>query len=177
MRALLLAVAMALFPSSAWALSVGVVKMEAAMASTKHYQQVKARLETEQSKRQAVLDQKQAELEERRKAIEAKQAVSTPESLRPEQKKLMADAQALGQRLQMLQQELAQLEQKYTQQLLVRFQAVVRQIAEKKDLDYVFAGGTDVDPNVLFATPRLDVTDEVVELYREQYGDEPLELD
>lgn len=177
MRALMLAALLGLVPTPAFALTIGVVKMEAAMQATKHWQQAKTRLEKEKSKRQAVLDEKQAELQKKREEIEAQRAVATPEALRPREQELMARAQELGQQFQALQQELAQLEQRYTQQLLVRFQSIVRQVAIDNDLDYVFAEGNEADPNVLFAKPTLDLTDEVVERYRKNYGDQPLELD
>lgn len=174
MRAAWLAVVSTVLPMPAFALSVGVVDMEAAMKSTKHYQQAKGRLEKEQSKRQAVLDEQQVALQRRQEEIENKKMVATPESLAPEEQKLMMEAQALGQQFQALQQELAQLEMHYTRQMLERFQAVVNQLAVEKDLDFVFHRGSDAEPNVLFLKPPIDFTDEVVERYRKIYADKPL---
>lgn len=174
MRGIGFVVALAVIPAPAFALEVGIVDMERAMAATKHYDQAKAKLAKEQSKRQAVLDQKQADLQKEQEALEAQKAVAMAESLKPREQKLMLQAQALGQQFQALQQELTQLEMFYTRQLLERFQSLVNQVAVEKDLDYVFHAGNEAEPNVLFARPPLDYTDEVVEKYREVYADKPL---
>ncbi len=173
----MLAVALLLAPNSALALKIGVVDMERAIRASDHFDQVRSRLEQERAKLQAVLDQQESDLERRRQELEAKSAVSTAESLQAEQAQLMTDLQRVGQQFMVLQQQLQALEQRYTGQLFVRFQAIVRSAAVERDLDFVFDEGADGDPNVLFSTKALDLTEIVVELYQKQYKDKPLELD
>lgn len=174
--AILLGALIALPATADAAMKVAVVDVQGAMEATKHWQSARQKLEKERTVRQAALEQKQKELRKRKDQLEAKKAVADPKSLLAEEEKLYQDAEALTQAFVQNQQALTALEKQATEQMLLRVEAVVRQIASKDDYAYVFETGPKLSPNVWYSKKGVDITKRVVKLYETAYKGKPLQF-
>lgn len=163
--------------TSAQALSVAVVDVNRAMKATEHFAQAKAFIDGKSNELDDEIKKKQSELESRKEQLDAKRAVSRPEATLEEDRRLQGEAQMLAKQMMVKQQQLTQMKAAINNQLIQRLTAVISQIAAKKDLDYVFeSGGTSPDANVVYFERELDITDEVVEVYRTLFKGKPLDL-
>ena len=75
------------------------------------------------------------------------------------------------------QQQLSILEKKVTDQMLTRLEAIVREVAAQGDYSFVFDAGSDEKPNVLHAKRSIDITKQVIKLYKKHFGDKPLKFE
>ncbi len=165
--ALLAPVAAVAAPSKTWA----IFDSQRAMEATSHFKDAKAALEKELEKRQEVLEKRKKGLEEQREALEAQKAVAVGTALVEQEAKLAQEEQELAQSIMMAQRELALFEQKLKEQLFMRLEAAVHQIAESGSHTFVVDAG-----KVLYHVPKLDITDAVIEVYNQRFSDKPLDL-
>jgi outer membrane protein len=153
-----------------------VVDVKLVMESSQHWKKAKDALETERKKRQSALEARQTGLREKKAKLDAKRAVADPNALLKEEEALFREAQGLTQEFMKTQQGLTGMERSLTDQMLRRIEFLVQGLAQKDDYSFVFEAGSDLQPNVLYSNPALDVTKEVVAAYAEQFGDKPLDL-
>ncbi|HJL41704.1 MAG TPA: OmpH family outer membrane protein [Myxococcales bacterium LLY-WYZ-16_1] len=174
--ALVLAIGSSPTEANAAPIRVGVVDVQAALQELRHYKQAKARLEKKKSKAETELASVRDTLKERESELKAKEAISAPGALAKDRQALLQDLQKFQQKVMASQQAFQQLEGKLTQQLLQRIQACTQQIAQARDLDFVFDTGNELDPNVLYFGEPLNLTATVVQKYRELFKDRPLDM-
>lgn len=152
---------------SEWA----VFDSQRAMEATTHFKEAKAALEKELKERETELEAKKKELKERRDAIEAKKAVASSDSLLEQEGALVQEEQQLAQMFFQAQRELSLFEQKLKEQLFLRLEVAIKEVAERGDNTFV------VDKSkVLYHRPKLEITDEVIKAYVRRFGDKPLDL-
>ena len=164
---LLLGASSAYAADTTWA----VFDSKRAMETTKHFKDAKTALEKELKERQTKLESRKKALEERREALDAKKAVASSQALDKQEAKLSQEEQELSQLFMRARQELGLYEQKLKEQLFRRLEAAVKQVAQKGNHTFVIDAG-----KVLFHRPALDITDAVVQVYVERFGDQPLDL-
>jgi Skp family chaperone for outer membrane proteins len=169
--------ALLLVPSPAYATAVGVVDVPRALKATADFGIAKQWLERQKEQRTSQIDEKETERKSRRQQIDAKKAVSTAEAVAEEERVWQAEVQQLSRSLMMARQQMMMLEQGVNQRLLARIQAAVQVVAAQKDLDFVFDRGADAEPNVLFSVSSVDITDAVVDVYKQKFKDQPLQLE
>lgn len=162
--------------SPAQALSVAVVDVQKAMQQTDHWTQIREYLDAKKRKIEGQLDAKETQLKERRAELDAKRAVSTPAATQEEDRAWMQEAEMLRREMLSAQQRMGQLEQRLVQEVFARLSAVVREIANEASYDFVFDAGGEMGLNVVYFTSKTDLTQRVVEIYRERFKDQPLKL-
>jgi outer membrane protein len=165
-------------PSAALAggpLKLGVVDVGKVMEAVPAWARAVGGLKKEWEKKQSALEGQQAELKKKKEALDAKKTISDPKSLAAEEGKLMTEARAFTEEAMKAQQEMAGRENKLKEAMLSRIERVVYELAEKDDFTYVFESGAPNAPNVLFSKAGLDVTAQVVALYKERFQDQPIE--
>ncbi|MBX2812102.1 MAG: OmpH family outer membrane protein [Myxococcales bacterium] len=166
--ALTSAVAEAASTSTTWA----VFDSRRAMEATTHFTAAKNAMEKELKERQQKLDDEKAALTTRREELEAKKAVvANSASMRGQEQALLKDEQQLAQQFMLARRELVLFEQKLREQLFARLEVAVRVVAVAQDNTFVVDAG-----RVLFHKKTIDITDEVVKVYNERFGDKPLDL-
>jgi Skp family chaperone for outer membrane proteins len=170
------AAAMTMSPSVAQALSVGVVDVQEAMQATAHWDQIQEYLGARKKKLESQLEAKEARLKERRVELDAKRAVSTAAATQKEDAAWMQEAEQLRREMLSAQQRITQLEQRLVQEVFARLSAVVQEVATQSNYDFVFDAGPELDLNVVYFTEKTDLTQRVVEAYRERFKDQPLKL-
>lgn len=172
-----LALPVAALPSVATAaIKVAVVDVQAVMNSTNHWKKAVEKLESDRKAKQAVLESKQRELRERKEKLDAKKAVSAADATIKEEEALFQDAQQLTQQFMQQQKELSAWEQRITSEMLQRVELVVREVSLRGDYEFVFEQGSADQPNVLYADDSVDITKQVIALYKKRYKDKPLKI-
>ena len=153
---------------------VGVVDVREAMKQTDHWKDAYDKLEKEKAQRQVMIEAEKTKLRTKRDALEAKKAVSDPAALAAEEEALAMEAQKFMREFQMNQQILTVMEQQLADEMLKRIEAVVKQLSQEMDLDFVFEAGFDGKPNVLYSAKGVDITDQVAAAYKKFYKGQPL---
>ncbi|MGF1511286.1 MAG: OmpH family outer membrane protein [Myxococcota bacterium] len=163
--------------SAAYAMKVAVVDVPRALQATPDFPRAKAFLEGERDKRTSNFDEREASLKEQRQKIDAKKAVSTADAVAAEERAWMADVQKLNQAMVQARQQLLYLEQGVNQRLIARIQAAVQVVATQQDIDFVVDTGAGTEPNVVFYLSAIDITNDVVKVYKERFKDQPLSFE
>ncbi len=152
-----------------------VVNVSKVMEASPHWKKAVGVLEKQRKEKQTLLESEQLKLKDRKKKIDEMRVVISPDKLAGKEEALFKDAQALTQRFMQEQQVLARQEKHLTDQMLSRVELLVREIALQGEYSFVFETGTDAAPNVLYSSPKLDITPRVIKLYQKRYKDKPLQ--
>ncbi|MCA9549321.1 MAG: OmpH family outer membrane protein [Myxococcales bacterium] len=166
----------ALLPTPALAAKykMAVVDMRKTMEQIPHWKEAYAKLEKERNARQLQIEAKKADLKKKRDALDAKKAVSDPKSVAAESQALDMELAGFLRAFQMSQQELMYLERQLSDQMLRRIEAVVQELSQEKNYDFVFESGFDGEPNVLYAGKGIDISALVVKRYAKHFEGKPL---
>ncbi|MBI2377519.1 MAG: OmpH family outer membrane protein [Deltaproteobacteria bacterium] len=154
---------------------VGVVDVQRVMASVPEWTSAIDSLKTDLEKRRSKLEADQAVLKQKKDQLDQKRAVSDPKAMAEEERKLGEDTQKFTQGFMAAQQELSEREARLKEAMLARVERVVFSIAGKGEYTFVFETGTDDAPNVLYAAPGTDLTNEAIAEYKAQFGGKKLE--
>ena len=169
--ALVLAAPISLTPQAATAgvtplRRVAVLNVQRVILETKQGREAKEDLEKTFTKSQARLEKKEKELGKQVEDLRAKAPMLSQERLAQRQEEL-ARSQAELERLSAeLQQEIAQKEGLLTEKIYKNVAAIVKQIALEEKVQVVLVRG---DMTVLYANPKLDVTNRVIVAYDKKY--------
>lgn len=163
----LLAPSVSAAADSTWA----VFDSKRAMEATTHFKAAKAALDKEVEARETTFEAKKAELKAKEEELEGLRAMAAPEALAEQERSLIRKRQQLAQLFYRSQQELARFDRKLKQQLFVRLEAAVREVATEGDHLFVIDAS-----KVLYHRPYIDITDAVIARYEERFGDKPLDL-
>lgn len=143
---------------------VAVVDLQRALLTVEDGQNARSELEADMQRRQAEFEDAQASLEEDAAAFEASMNMLTQEAAMERYQELQQRAMALEQQYATHQQELARAEAQATQGIAERMIGIAEQIATDQGYDLVIDASA-----VVYVGPGIDVTDELVRRYDEQY--------
>lgn len=169
MAALMAATMVALLSASALAQDAGgqqiaVVDLQRALLTVEDGQSARTELEADMQRRQAEFEDAQASLEEDAAAFEASMSMLTQEAAMERYQELQQRAMELERQYATHQQELARAEAAATANIADRMIEIVEQIASDEGYDLVIDASS-----VVYMADAIDVTDELVRRYDEQY--------
>ena len=145
---------------------VAVVDVQRCILETKQGRKAKADLETTFTKSQARLERKSKDLQKKFQDLQAKASMLSQDVLIARQQELMRAQGELEQLTAELQQEIVQKEALLTEKIYKNVSAIIRQIALEEHLQIVLVRS---EMTVLYANPRLDVTNRVIVAYDKKY--------
>jgi Skp family chaperone for outer membrane proteins len=102
--------------------------------------------------------------------------VSDPKTLAKEQATLLEKAQRLADSFLIQQQLISRQELELKSQMLARIEPIVNALASEGDYAYIFETGSPDAPNIVYATPKIDISDAVIEQYKKRFKDKPFEV-
>jgi outer membrane protein len=155
-----------LLPAAARAeFKVGYVDLQRALSEVEEARSAKARLQSSVNAKQKELEKEQDSLRKEKETLDKQLGTMNDEARRAKQVEFEGKYVALMQKLERSKVELAESEQKELQPILTRMQQVIRQVAEREGLTLVM----DKNSGLLYAPPSLELTNEVVRLYNDQF--------
>ncbi|HYV45356.1 MAG TPA: OmpH family outer membrane protein [Myxococcaceae bacterium] len=161
-----LAVALPLLLSTAARADVKVawVDRERALQDIDEYKAAAARFKSVLTAKQKDLEKEQESLRKEQETLEKQMATMNDEAKRAKQQELDIKKASFIQRYQRAQQEAAESQQKELEPLINKLNQVISQIAQHEGLTMVVDKAA-----VAYAPPSLDITNEVVRLYNDQF--------
>ncbi|HEY8208488.1 MAG TPA: OmpH family outer membrane protein [Myxococcaceae bacterium] len=155
-----------LLPTAARAdLKVGYVDLQRALSEVEEARAAKARLQSTVNAKQKELEKEQDALRKEKETLDKQMSTMNDEARRAKQTEFEGKYLGLMQKLERSKAELAETEQRELQPILSRMQQVIGQIAQREGLTLVL----DKNSGLLYAPPSLELTNEVVRLYNDQY--------
>jgi outer membrane protein len=159
-----------LLPATARAdLKVGYVDLQRALSEVEEARAAKARLQSSVNAKQKELEKEQDALRKEKETLDKQMSTMNDESRRAKQTEFEGKYLALMQKLEKSKAELADTEQRELQPILSRMQQVIAQVAQREGLTLVL----DKNAGLLYAPPSLELTNEVVRLYNDQFKGKP----
>ena len=141
---------------------IAMVDMQRVLNETKAGKKARTRLESSTKKKQKKLDAKRTKLESDGASLQS----LSGESLAAAQEKLQRDYLELQNMYMTLQQELAGQEAQLLEKMLTNSRGIAKQLASKHGVDLVLIRDPGI---VLYTTPSLDLTDELIKQYNGKY--------
>lgn len=145
---------------------VAVVDVQRCIMETAQGQKAKKDLESAMARTNAKLERKAKELQKQVDDLQAKAAMLSNQELERRQMELVQKDSELQQLYQKAQAEVADKEAVLTEKIYKNVQAVVKQLAVEDDIQVVFVRA---DSNVLYANPKLDLTNRVIVAYDQKF--------
>jgi outer membrane protein len=159
-----------LLPAAARAdLKVGYVDLQRALSEVEEARAAKARLQNSVNAKQKELEKEQDQLRKEKDTLDKQLSTMNDEARRAKQTEFEGKYVALMQKLERSKAELAESEQKELAPILQRMQQVIGQVAQREGLTLVL----DKNAGLLYAPPSLELTNEVVRLYNDQFKGKP----
>ena len=159
-----------LLPAAARAdLKVGYVDLQRALSEVEEARSAKARLQSSVNAKQKELEKEQDALRKEKETLDKQMSTMNDEARRAKQTEFEGKYLALMQKLEKSKAELAESEQRELQPILQRMQQVIGQVAQREGLTLVL----DKNSGLLYAPPSLELTNEVVRLYNDQFKGKP----
>jgi len=137
------------------------------LMETKQGRSAKNDLERTFAKGQAKLEAKAKKLETRFRDLQAKASMLSEAELMKRQQELMRSQAELEQLSMELQEEVANKEALLTEKIYKKVAAIVKQVALEEDVQVVLVRS---ELTVLYATPKLDLTNRVIVRYDKQHA-------
>lgn len=145
---------------------IAVVEVQRCILETREGKRAKKDLEKAFAKNQARLDRKGKALRKRYEDLQAKARVLSEEELMKRQQELVRGQQELQELGMKLQQEIAEKEALLTEKIYKKVAAIVEQIALQEKIQVVLVR---TEMTVLYANPKLDLTNRVIVAYDKKY--------
>src|SRR4051812_9147875 len=149
---------------------VGYVALQRALSEVEEARSAKARLQNSVNAKQKELEKEQDVLRKEKDTLDKQLSTMNDEARRAKQMEFEGKYVALMQKLEKSKAELAESEQKELQPILQRMQQVIGQVAQREGLTLVL----DKNSGLLYAPPSLELTNEVVRLYNDQFKGKPV---
>ncbi len=176
-RALSLCLAAALFAGAAPAATaqaavpklekIAIVDVQRCLMETKEGRAAKKDLERTFTKGQAKLDAKAKKLESKFRDLQAKASMLSQAELVKRQRDLMRSQAELEQLGMQLQEEVANKEALLTEKIYNKVAAIVKQVALEEGVQVVLVRS---ELTVLYATPKLDLTNRIIVRYDKKHS-------
>ena len=155
-----------LLPAAARAdLKVGYVDTQRALSEVEEARAAKARLQSSVNAKQKELEKEQDALRKEKDTLDKQLGTMNEEAKRAKATEFQEKYLALMQKLERSKAELAESEQRELAPILNRLQQVIAQVAQREGLTLVL----DKNSGLLYAPPSLELTNEVVRLYNDQF--------
>jgi len=163
--AVVLAVSL-LLPSilMAQTLNIVYVNLQKVMLESDKGKEAKNALTVEAEKLKKNLDSKQDELQKMKDAIEKQSATITPDARAEKEKQYQAKLKDYQRLYNDYQTELQQKDGEFTQKILKDLEEVVRTLGERDKYTIILEKN---QAGILFASPAIDITNKVINLYNE----------
>lgn len=161
-------------PQDAHAQKIGVIDVQLMMSKVPAYTTAVDALRKDFEKKRAELQAKEAELAKVKQQLDAKITLTDPKTLEPELMAFQKQVMDFQRDLQQSQATISQREAELNKAMLGRVSDVTQRLGDSGDYAYVLEIGDELQPNVLFAGKGVDVTDKVLKLYKDTYGDKPI---
>lgn len=142
------------------------VDVQRCIMETSEGKRAKKDLEKTFAKGQARLDRKAKDIEKGMRDLQAKAPMLSQKELVKRQEDLMRRQAELEQLGMKLQEEVMQKEQLLTEKIYKKVEAIVQQIALEENLQVVLVRS---DMTVLYANPKLDLTNRVIVRYEKKH--------
>ena len=141
---------------------IAMVDMQRVLNETKEGKKARSRLESSTKKKQKKLDARRTKFESETASLQS----LSGEQLAAAQEKLQRDYLELQNMYMTLQQELAGQEAQLLEKMLTNSRGIAKQLASKHGVDLVLIRDPGI---VLYTTPSLDLTDELIKQYNGKY--------
>ena len=145
---------------------IAIVEVQRCIMETKEGKRAKKDLEDTFAKGQARIDRKAKDLQKRLADLQAKAPMLSQAELNKRQEELMRSQAELEQLGMELQQEVMDKETLLTEQIYNRVADIVEQIALEEKIQVVLVRS---EMTVLWADPKLDLTNRVIVRYDKQH--------
>ncbi len=145
---------------------VAVVDVQRVILETREGRRAKKDLERTFAKSQARLEAKQRDLQKRFEDLQAKAPMLSERMLLQRQQELVRSQSELERLTMELQEEIVQKEGLLTEKIYKKVAVIVRQIALEEKVQTVLVRG---EMTVLFANPKLDLTNRVIVVYDKKH--------
>ena len=145
---------------------IALVDLQRCILETVQGTKAKKDLEASFARGQAQLEKKTKELQKKVEDLRAKAAMLSQGELAKRQQELMAKDQELQQLYADLQEDIATKEAQLTEKIYKNVAAIVKDIAKEESLQIVLVRS---QANVLFANPKLDLTNRIIVAYDKKH--------
>lgn len=156
-------------PAAAKEMKVAYVNMQRIVAELPQAQKARDKLRNEFTLKQKQLDGLQKEFEKSMEDFEKGKHMMKPEVRMQRETELKQKYAQLHQTLMKLQQELGEKEAEMAQSIHVKIRALVEAIGDRDGYDLVLDNSA-VKGTVLFFKRHLDITDQVIAMYKTKHG-------
>ncbi len=141
---------------------IAIVDLQQVLQSVDDAKAAKKILQGELTRKQKVLNAKQEELKKLKEEYDSQGMLMTPEKKRAMEQRLQQGLVELQSFMMENQRSLAEAEAQATGKILKKIQGIVQVMAKKKGWSLVLVNAGD---NVLYAEPKLDITNEVIRMF------------
>ncbi|MCX5813734.1 MAG: OmpH family outer membrane protein [Proteobacteria bacterium] len=148
----------------AQALNIVYVNLQRVMLESDKGKEAKNALTGEAEKLKKSLDSKQDELQKMKDAIEKQGATITPDARAEKEKQYQIKLKDYQRLYNDYQTELQQKDAEFTQKILKELEEVVRTLGERDKYTIILEKN---QAGILFASPNIDITNKVINLYNE----------
>lgn len=154
-------------PAAVTGANFGIINIQAAMARTQEGKKAFEELQARFAPRQAELEKLQNEIRDLENQLRTQERTLSDEARFQLQRQIEAKRKAFTRAQQDFQDEAQMAQDDHVNAIAEKMQRVIDQYAREKNLSVifnVFQGGP-----IIFATPTVDITDDVVKLYDQTY--------
>ncbi len=146
---------------------IAIVDVQRCLMETKEGRTAKKDLEKTFARGQAKLESKAKKLESSFRDLQAKASMLSEAELIKRQKELMRSQAELEQLSMQLQEEVVNKEALLTEKIYNKVSAIVKQVALEENVQVVLVRS---ELTVLYATPKLDLTNRIIVRYDKQHS-------
>jgi outer membrane protein len=165
-----LSLALSLWSGAALAdVKVGYVDLQRALAEVEEARAAKARLQSTLNTKQTELQKDEEAFLKEQEIVSKQAATMNEEAKKAKALELQNKYVAIMKRREAYQADLLESERRELQPILNRLNQVIAQIAQREGLTLVL----DKNAGLLYAPPSLELTNEVVRLYNDQFKGKP----
>ncbi len=145
-------------------MKIGFVDMQKAIQSTSAGKKAKSELETEFNKKKKELEKKEADLKKMSEDLERKKSVLSEEVLGKKQAEFQEEMLKYRDVVGKSQLDIQKKERDLTAPILEKMKKVIEKLAKEKGYSAVLENSQ----MVLFSSPDMDLTDEVVKTFEKE---------
>lgn len=157
-------------------LKLGVVDVQKVMEAVPEWNQAVGTLKREWEKKSAELEARQNQIKTEKEKLEGKRSMmGDAKALGREEEGLIEKLKEFRRDTMISQQSFQQREAFVKEQMLARIEQIVYKLAAEGEYTYIFETGNAESPNVLFSTPKTDLTQVVIGDYQKAFKGKALE--
>ena len=166
MKKLLVALVLASFSSTSFALIVGKVDIQQVLLSIKEGQGVRDKLKKSFEEKQKVLQKDEDKIRKMQENFKKQSLVMNDKAKMAKQEEMQKAILDLQQKSQTFQKEIQDMEQRYKKPILEKVKTIVESVSKTAGVDVTFEAST---APVIYAKSEKDLTPEVIKAYDQKY--------